>query len=176
MKKFEYTRQTTNATRYRTVVEDAALSELIASVFAETIGVDLDGDGVRYACHITKDAGGIGPITTRAEIEIVVDHARAAGGGDLESGEMKYAQEVMDMLAANPQRWFPMREMVNYVQTRVVVSNRNVAREGIRRVLASLHQCGALSMRKPRVRGAGATYRWRCDARMEKNTTLRGSK
>lgn len=77
---------------------------------------------------------------------------------------MKYSGEVMECMAHHPKRWFPMNELVNYVQSRVPGSSRQATRVGILRVLKTLHECGSISIREPMCkRGSGALYKWRSE-------------
>lgn len=75
---------------------------------------------------------------------------------------MKYAKEVIDLLAAYPGRDFRMIEIVRYTVTADQDIHR--ARKGIQRVLQSLSESGYVIIRPPRaMRGSYALYRWKSE-------------
>ncbi|SDR52843.1 hypothetical protein [Paraburkholderia tuberum] len=79
---------------------------------------------------------------------------------------MKYAREVMELMGRHPRRWFPMREIVTYVITRVPDVQRDAARQGVLRVLDRLHECKSIAIRRPiRKSGSSPLYRWRSQKR-----------
>lgn len=73
---------------------------------------------------------------------------------------MKYAKEVIELMAAFPGRDFKMIEIVRYVNA--PRSDRHKVRIGVSRVLKTLQDSGVVLVRPPRaIRGGYALYRWR---------------
>lgn len=58
---------------------------------------------------------------------------------------MKYAKEVIDLMAAYPGRRFKMKQIINYVDPRADTRQRAVLRTGVWRVLVALEECGTIS-------------------------------
>lgn len=58
---------------------------------------------------------------------------------------MKYAKEVIDLMAAYPGRRFKMKQIINYVDPRADARQRAVLRTGVWRVLVALEECGTIS-------------------------------
>lgn len=58
---------------------------------------------------------------------------------------MKYAKEVIDLMAAYPGRKFKMKQIINYVDPRADARQRAVLRTGVWRVLVALEECGTIS-------------------------------
>jgi hypothetical protein len=58
---------------------------------------------------------------------------------------MKYAKEVIDLLAAYPGRRFKMKQIINYAAPRADSRERAVVRTGVWRVLVALEECGQIS-------------------------------
>ena len=74
---------------------------------------------------------------------------------------MKYAREVLELVAAFPGRDFRMNELVRYVMSQGNYQKHNV-RIGVLRVLEALECSGSIIRRPPRAsRGGYALYRWR---------------
>ncbi|ANY17237.1 hypothetical protein [Bordetella pseudohinzii] len=57
---------------------------------------------------------------------------------------MKYAKEVIDLLAAYPGRRFKMKQIINYVDPRADARQRAVLRTGVWRVLVALEESGQI--------------------------------
>ena len=77
---------------------------------------------------------------------------------------MKYAREVIDLMAAFPGRDFRMAQIVRHVGRGVPESvvERERLRKGVRRVLEALADQGLVERDAPPLcRGAAAAYRWR---------------
>lgn len=55
---------------------------------------------------------------------------------------MKYAHEVIDLMAAFPARRFKMRQIINHVAPRADQRQRAVVRTGVWRVLVALEDSG----------------------------------
>lgn len=58
---------------------------------------------------------------------------------------MKYAKEVIDLLAAYPGRRFKMKQIINYVDPRAGTRQRAVLRTGVWRVLVALEESGQIT-------------------------------
>lgn len=77
---------------------------------------------------------------------------------------MKFAKEVIELMAACPGRDFKMIELIRYATggRDLSLQERNAARQSVLRVLRELTEMGSVLRRptRPGVRNA-ATYRWR---------------
>lgn len=73
---------------------------------------------------------------------------------------MKYAKEVMDLMAAYPGRKFRMQDLVRYVDPRAVGNDRHRIRTGVQRVLDQLEAAGTLDKQGAGERGSFALYSW----------------
>lgn len=73
---------------------------------------------------------------------------------------MKYAKEVMDLMAAYPGRQFRMQDLVRYVDPRAVGNDRHRVRTGIQRVLDQLREAGSIEKEDADSRGSFALYSW----------------
>ncbi|VFR31955.1 hypothetical protein ANDO1_3059 [plant metagenome] len=74
---------------------------------------------------------------------------------------MKYATEVIDLLAAYPGRRFRMRHILNHVVPRASAAQVRAARMGVWRVLGALAQSGQVRIDRPDGRnGSYAEYSW----------------
>lgn len=73
---------------------------------------------------------------------------------------MKYAKEVIDLLAAYPGRRFKMRHIVNHVAPRAEGSDRVRVRVGVWRALAALREAGTIGCQEAGCNGAHAEYWW----------------
>jgi len=73
---------------------------------------------------------------------------------------VKYAKEVMDLMAAYPGRQFRMQELVRYVDPRAVGNDRHRIRTGVQRVLDQLEDAGTLDKQEAGERGSFALYSW----------------
>lgn len=73
---------------------------------------------------------------------------------------MKYASEVIDLLAAYPGREFRMAQIVRHVtQAKAITeSQRGAVREGVRQVLVELSKSGQVQVEK--TGATSATYTW----------------
>ena len=75
---------------------------------------------------------------------------------------MKYAHEVMDLMATYPERRFKMRQIINHVAPRADQRHRAVVRTGVWRVLIALEETGHIaSSREEVANGAHAEYWWK---------------
>lgn len=78
------------------------------------------------------------------------------------SSKLKYAHEVIGLLAAYPGRQFKMRHIVRHVAPRSTPQQRTSIREGVRRVLKALEESGqVVSSRLSVINGADAEYWWK---------------
>ncbi len=75
---------------------------------------------------------------------------------------MKYAKEVIDLLAAYPGRDFRMIEIVRFAcKNPEDPKARAAARQGVHQIIRMLHESGAVMISPPRMaRGGFALYRW----------------
>jgi hypothetical protein len=73
---------------------------------------------------------------------------------------VKYAKEVMDLMAPYPGRHFRMSDLVRYVAPRATGPDRQRIRNGILRVLESLVDSGHVVIAPAARRGGFATYAW----------------
>lgn len=73
---------------------------------------------------------------------------------------MKYAHEVIELLAPYPGRQFRMAEIVRYVAPQAAGADRQRVRNGVLRVLESLEEHGSVEITPAASRGGFATYAW----------------
>jgi len=74
---------------------------------------------------------------------------------------MKYAREVIDLLAAYPERRFRMRYIVNHVAAGADVRKRATIRKGVHRVLRTLEDSAQVkSTRSETPNGLNCLYWW----------------
>lgn len=76
---------------------------------------------------------------------------------------MKYAAEVIDLLAAYPERSFRMAHVVNHIDRRADSGARLRIRVGALRVLKALAESGQVIIHEPDCRGGITLYQWRSD-------------
>lgn len=75
---------------------------------------------------------------------------------------MKYAKEVLDLVAAYPGRGFKMREIINYIAPKIAGRERHAVRRGVQRVMDELVQMGSIDRYPPHaVRGESTLYSWK---------------
>ena len=77
---------------------------------------------------------------------------------------MKYATEVIDLMAAYPGRGWKMAEIVRHVSggRELDATERDETRKGVYRVLCLLVKGGQVACRQAHTRGAPAEFLWRC--------------
>jgi hypothetical protein len=75
---------------------------------------------------------------------------------------MKYASEVIDLMAAFPGREFRMAQIIRHVTgaRNIPASERHAVREGVKRVLRQLCDSGQVEQAKDGE--TSAYYSWRC--------------
>lgn len=75
---------------------------------------------------------------------------------------MKFAGEIMALLAPYPGREFRMRQIVNYVAPKKVDEReRKRVQMAVYRVLQALAESGQVIIKERSTNGAPATYSWR---------------
>ena len=74
---------------------------------------------------------------------------------------MKYAKEVIDLLAAYPGREFRMIQIVRHIDLGATGSARQRVRNGVLRVLQSLEEHGQIECTPAEKRGGYSTYAWK---------------
>jgi hypothetical protein len=79
---------------------------------------------------------------------------------------LKYAKEIMELMAAYPGRKFRMLELVNYIAGRHADHRaKKQVRMGASRVLQMLEESGHIDVEAQSGRGAAALYAWRSSFR-----------
>ncbi len=73
---------------------------------------------------------------------------------------MKYASEVIGLLAAHPGRRFRMRQIIRHVQPKATAKELPIIRTGVWRVLQALEESGQVRIERPETNGAPAEYWW----------------
>jgi len=74
---------------------------------------------------------------------------------------VKYADEVISLMAPYPGRHFTMAEIVRYVAPSARDADRQRVRNGVLRVLEALTENGSVVRDPASCRGGFATYAWR---------------
>ena len=77
---------------------------------------------------------------------------------------MKYADKVIDLLAAYPGRAFVMRQIVRYISPRAGCRERMAVKKAVQRVIVALVANGNVVVTESRMLGAPAYYAWRSEA------------
>lgn len=73
---------------------------------------------------------------------------------------MKYAKEVMDLMATHPDRRFRMCQIINYVCGNADPKHRAVVRTGVWRVLRDLEVSGCIKTNRQEVSNGGHADWW----------------
>jgi hypothetical protein len=82
---------------------------------------------------------------------------------------MKYAREIMDLLAAFPGRQFRMVHIVNSICGKhATIKEKKQVRMGVWRVLKLLEESGHIVIEAQDGRGASAQYAWKTSGDSEK--------
>lgn len=74
---------------------------------------------------------------------------------------MRYAAEVIELMAAYPGRKFRPGEVVRYVASRQAGAKVSAIRMGVQRVLLALNDAGVVERTLPMRPGSYALYSWR---------------
>lgn len=74
---------------------------------------------------------------------------------------MKYAREVIDLMASYPGRQFRMCQIVNYVAPGATTKQTAVVKTGVWRVLMALEASGQVYIARSGINGSGADYVWK---------------
>jgi len=76
---------------------------------------------------------------------------------------MKYAHEVIDLMAPYPGRAFRLMELVRHVsQGRcITAAEKTRLQRGIQRAMEALHECGSVVIEEPGEGRHGRLYSWR---------------
>ena len=74
---------------------------------------------------------------------------------------MKYADKVIDLLAAYPGRPFVMRQIIHYVNPRAGCRERMAVKKSVQRVMLALSSAGSVTVTSAKRPGAPAHYAWK---------------
>lgn len=74
---------------------------------------------------------------------------------------MKYADKVIDLLAAYPGRPFVMRQIIHYVNPRAGCRERIAVKKAVQRVMLALSSAGSVSVTPQKKLGGQAHYVWK---------------
>ncbi|CAB3638335.1 hypothetical protein LMG26685_01775 [Achromobacter mucicolens] len=76
---------------------------------------------------------------------------------------MKYAHEVMDLMACYPGRSFRLMELVRHVShgRDLSIAEKTRLQRGIQRAMDALKDTGSVLIQEPQQGGHGRTYAWR---------------
>lgn len=74
---------------------------------------------------------------------------------------MKYAHEVIELLAPYPGRQFRMAQIVRYVEPQATGAARQRVHKGVLRVLRSLEEHGQVEIQPAAEAGGFARYAWK---------------
>ena len=74
---------------------------------------------------------------------------------------MKYADKVIDLLAAYPGRPFVMRQIVHYVNPRAGCRERVAVKKSVQRVMLALSSAGSVTVTPQKRLGGQAHYAWK---------------
>ena len=74
---------------------------------------------------------------------------------------MKYADKVIDLLAAYPGRPFVMRQIIHYVNPQAGCRERMAVKKSVQRVMLALSSAGSVSVTPQKKLGGQALYVWK---------------
>ena len=74
---------------------------------------------------------------------------------------MKYADKVIDLLAAYPGRPFVMRQIIHYVNPRAGCRERIAVKKAVQRVMLALSAADSVTVTPQKVLGGQARYTWK---------------
>ena len=74
---------------------------------------------------------------------------------------MKYADKVIDLLAAYPGRPFVMRQIIHYVNPRAGCRERIAVKKAVQRVMLALSSAGSVTVTPQTRLGGQAHYAWK---------------
>jgi len=75
---------------------------------------------------------------------------------------MKFAREIIELMAPYPGRDFKMREIIRYVAPQALGRERAAVKKSVQRAIAALVDCGSVKRWPPHaVNGASTLYQWR---------------
>ena len=74
---------------------------------------------------------------------------------------MKYADKVIDLLAAYPGRPFVMRQIIHYVNPRARCRERMAVKKAVQRVMLALAAADSVTVTPAKRLGAQARYSWK---------------
>ncbi len=74
---------------------------------------------------------------------------------------MKYADKVIDLLAAYPGRPFVMRQIIHYVNPRAGCRERIAVKKAVQRVMLALSSAGSVTVTPQKTLGGQARYTWK---------------
>ena len=74
---------------------------------------------------------------------------------------MKYADKVIDLLAAYPGRPFVMRQIIHYVNPRAGCRERIAIKKAVQRVMLALSSAGSVTVTPQKRLGGQAHYAWK---------------
>ena len=74
---------------------------------------------------------------------------------------MKYADKVIDLLAAYPGRPFVMRQIIHYVNPRAGCRERIAVKKAVQRVMLALSSAGSVTVTPQKRLGGQAHYAWK---------------
>ena len=74
---------------------------------------------------------------------------------------MKYADKVIDLLAAYPGRPFVMRQIIHYVNPQAGCRERMAVKKSVQRVMQALSSAGNVTVTPQKRLGGQARYTWK---------------
>ena len=74
---------------------------------------------------------------------------------------MKYADKVIDLLAAYPGRPFVMRQIIHYVNPRAGCRERIAVKKAVQRVMLALSAADSVTVTPQKKLGGQAHYAWK---------------
>ena len=76
---------------------------------------------------------------------------------------MKYAHEVIDLMASYPGRAFRLMELVRHIShgRELTPTEKTRLQRGVQRAMEALEECGSVNIREPEEGRHGRAYQWR---------------
>ena len=74
---------------------------------------------------------------------------------------MKYADKVIELMAAHPGRDFRMRQIIRYINPRAGCVERVAIKKAVQRVIVALVSTGNVMIGSAKTNGGAALYTWK---------------
>lgn len=84
---------------------------------------------------------------------------------------MKYADKIISLMGAYPDREFRMSALIRYINPEPTEQERRAIKIGVSRVLLELNEVGRVVIIPPAISGGFGLYKWKAIHEKEKSDT-----